>query len=112
MQELSGGTWSFSERRLLLLLNPLEEANASGFLRRHGFDLAIARDSQSAITSLQCRPADAAIIDVALPSENGYAASLATNPRSKFEGPPASHIEYIACEAINSCILENALDEI
>jgi DNA-binding response OmpR family regulator len=75
MQKLSGGTWSVSQRRLLLLLNPLEEANASDFLRRHGFDLAIARDSQSAIMSLRCRPADAAIIDVALPSENGYEAS-------------------------------------
>lgn len=86
MQKLSGGTWSVSERRLLLLLNPLEEADASGFLRRHGFDVASAHDSQSAITLLQSRPADAAIIDVALPSENGYEASRrirATSSRAR-----------------------------
>ena len=59
-------------RVLVVEDNPEMAAGLAGLLRTAGHEVEIAADGPSAVAAAQCRPPDVLLLDIGLPSMDGY----------------------------------------
>ena len=87
------------KRSLRILLaedNKINQAVATGLLRKRGHTVAVAADGREALSILQRLPIDLVLMDIQMPEMDGFAATAAIRDREKTTGV---HIPIVALTA-------------